>query len=74
MSDAPETYIASQLKGIVGVEIDIAAIDGKWKVSQNRPQADIVEVAEGLISPSDPHASEEMAHLVGEYGDRAGRR
>ena len=48
MTDAPDTYIASQLKGIVGLEIDIAEITGKWKVSQNRPEADRRGVAEGL--------------------------
>ncbi len=42
------TYIAAQIKGIVGVEIEIPEIDGKWKVSQNRPAADIARVAEAL--------------------------
>ena len=74
VTDAPDAYIAAQLKGIVGVEIEIAAIDGKWKVSQNRPQADIIEVVGGLSSEYDPHANGDMAHLVSEYGDRAGRR
>jgi transcriptional regulator len=74
VSDAPETYIASQLKGIVGVEIDIAAIDGKWKVSQNRPEADIVEVVSGLSAEQDPHANAGMAQLVSEYGERAKAR
>ncbi|TDW37452.1 hypothetical protein EV128_101933 [Rhizobium azibense] len=34
--DAPEDFIRAQLKGIIGVEIEIAAIEGKWKVSQDR--------------------------------------
>ena len=37
VEDAPEAFIASQLKGIVGVEIPISRIEGKWKASQNRP-------------------------------------
>ncbi|OWK26175.1 hypothetical protein AJ87_01720 [Rhizobium yanglingense] len=37
--DAPEDFIRAQLKGIIGVELEIAAIEGKWKVSQNRPVA-----------------------------------
>ena len=67
VTDAPETYIASQLKGIVGLEIDIAEITGKWKVSQNRPEADRRGVAEGLAD-TDSASSEEMADLVRHYG------
>ena len=40
VTDAPAPFIQSQIKGIVGLEIDITAIHGKWKVSQNRPVAD----------------------------------
>jgi transcriptional regulator len=64
VSDAPRTYIESQLRGIVGMEIEIAAIDGKWKVSQNRPEADRRGVADGL-SQSNPA----MADLVKRYGN-----
>jgi transcriptional regulator len=64
VSDAPDAYIAAQIKGIVGVEIEILEIDGKWKVSQNRPAADIVRVAEALDDKSEPHANPEMAGLV----------
>lgn len=48
VEDAPERYIEVQLRGIVGIEIDILEITGKWKVSQNRPEADRIGVAEGL--------------------------
>lgn len=48
VSDAPDVFIAMQLKGIVGVEIPIARIEGKWKVSQNRTIADRQGVAAGL--------------------------
>ena len=34
--DAPEDFIRAQLKGIIGVELEIAAIEGNWKVSHNR--------------------------------------
>ena len=63
VEDAPRPYIESQLRGIVGVEIEIAAIEGKWKVSQNRPEADRRGVAEGLAS-----AAPDMAALVRAYG------
>jgi len=41
VTDAPAGYISDQLKLIVGFEMPIASIEGKWKMSQNRPQADI---------------------------------
>src|SRR4051812_6947000 len=64
VSDAPEAFIVSQMKGIVGLEIEIAGISGKWKVSQNRPVADRVGVAEGLESTPENAAGKEMARLV----------
>lgn len=48
VSDAPESFIAAQMKGIVGLEIPIARIEGKWKVSQNRPAVDQAGVVAGL--------------------------
>jgi transcriptional regulator len=63
VSDAPRTYIESQLHGIVGVQIEIDAIEGKWKVSQNRPEADRRGVAEGLAQDEPA-----MSELVRRYG------
>lgn len=60
VSDAPDSFIASQMKGIFGIEIEIARIEGKWKTSQNRPEADRVGVAEGLAA----EGATEMAELV----------
>jgi transcriptional regulator len=48
VADAPEEYIEGQLRAIVGVEMTITSLEGKWKLSQNRPEADIDGVAEGL--------------------------
>jgi len=48
IGDAPASYIASQIKGIVGLEMIIERLEGKWKVSQNRSEEDRVGVAEGL--------------------------
>jgi transcriptional regulator len=67
VNDAPEPFIAAQMRGIVGIEIEIARIEGKWKVSQNRPEADRVGVHGGLGQESDPNA-EPMAGLVAERG------
>ncbi len=64
IGDAPADFIAAQLKAIVGLEIPIARIEGKWKVSQNRPAADRVGVVAGLRSEGD----ETMAAAVAERG------
>ncbi|WP_421724046.1 FMN-binding negative transcriptional regulator [Bauldia sp.] len=48
VSDAPERFVEAMKNGIVGVEIEIRRIEGKWKVSQNRPAADRAGVVNGL--------------------------
>ncbi len=54
VGDAPADFLAGQMKGIVGVEINITRIEGKWKVSQNRPEGDRRGVAAGLrASPAE---------------------
>ena len=63
VSDAPEVFIESQVKGIVGLEIPIAHIEGKWKVSQNRPMADREGVVTGLFAEGQ---SPDMARIVAE--------
>ncbi|WP_342114996.1 FMN-binding negative transcriptional regulator [Pseudoduganella sp. OTU4001] len=63
LSDAPADFIDGLLKAIVGIEIPIAEISGKWKVSQNRSAADAAGVAAGLGA----HA---MAALVAERAPR----
>jgi transcriptional regulator len=60
VTDAPDAYIAAQLKGIFGIEIEIARIEGKWKTSQNQPEANRLSVAEGLSAAGDA----DMAALV----------
>jgi transcriptional regulator len=70
VGDAPDDFVASQIKGIIGVEIEIASIDGKWKVSQNRPAADIANVARAMDDSAEPHGNAEMAELVRRYGER----
>ena len=48
VSDAPEPYISAELKSVVGFEMPIARIEGKWKMSQNRSEADREGVIAGL--------------------------
>lgn len=68
VTDAPAGFIQSQIKGIIGLEIEITDISGKWKVSQNRPVADRVGVAEGLESEAPSASAPDMAELVRTYG------
>lgn len=60
VSDPPEDYLAAQLKGIVGVEIPILAIEGKWKLSQNRLPRDREGVIHGLRAEGACPALREM--------------
>lgn len=48
VTDAPASYIHSQLKGIVGLRLPITRLEGKRKMSQNRNAADRLGVANGL--------------------------
>lgn len=65
VSDAPPAFVEAQIKGIVGIEIPIARIEGKWKVSQNRPEGDRWGVVEGLRVAGDEQ-SLAMGELVRE--------
>lgn len=52
VTDAPEAYVAAQLRGIVGLRLAITRIEGKRKLSQNRSASDRVGVATGLAGAS----------------------
>ena len=69
VSDAPPDYIEGLVKGIVGIEIPIARLVGKWKVSQNRSVPDRLGVAAGLEATGDVE-SRRMAQLVQERTNR----
>ena len=49
ITDAPASYIDSMLRAIVGFELSIAKLEGKWKLTQNRDAADRAGVREGLL-------------------------
>ncbi|HMD03055.1 MAG TPA: hypothetical protein VKG44_08855, partial [Candidatus Baltobacteraceae bacterium] len=57
------SFVASQLKGIVGLEIPIETLVGKWKLSQNRPGEDIDGVVQALRAIGD-EGSLELARQV----------
>jgi transcriptional regulator len=48
VSDAPGDFVQGMLRGIVGIALPIVRLEGKVKMSQNRPAADIAGVVEGL--------------------------
>jgi transcriptional regulator len=53
VTDAPEAFVAQQLKAIVGIELEITAVEAKAKRSQNRSEADRVGVIDGLMAQGD---------------------
>lgn len=61
-ADAPADFLAANMKAIVGIEIPIDNLVGKWKVSQNRGEPDQRGVVEGLRERSDAA----MASLIAE--------
>jgi transcriptional regulator len=63
VTDAPAEFVNAQIKGIVGIEVPITRIEGKVKVSQNRPEADRKGVIEGLRA-TDTENSRAMGELV----------
>ena len=63
VNDAPSDYIERQMGAIVGVEIEITRLEGKWKMSQNRVAEDIDGVIAGLEA-SDDAAAREVAGIV----------
>ena len=48
VTDAPDSFIDVMLRGIVGFRFDIARLEGKWKMSQNREMRDRVTTSAGL--------------------------
>ena len=50
VEDAPAEFLDAMLRGIVGIELPIETLQGKWKLSQNRPEADVQGTIDGLIT------------------------
>jgi transcriptional regulator len=67
VGDAPPEYVAAQMKGIVGIEIPIYRIEGKWKMSQNRSESDRAGIVAGFREQGGDQ-SLEIADLVTERG------
>ncbi len=56
VSDAPKDFIGSLLKGIIGLELPIRRLEGKWKVSQNRTAREKQGVIDGLTKLNTPES------------------
>jgi transcriptional regulator len=65
MEDLPEAYLRSMLNGITGVEIRVSRLDGKFKLSQNRPAADRPRIIAALEGREDAD-SQAVARLMQE--------
>ncbi len=61
VSDAPREFTEKLIEAVVGIEIVITSLSGKWKVSQNQPPRNQTSVFEGL---SGTHDARTMATLV----------
>ena len=72
VADAPRDFIDRLIQAVVGIEIPVERLVGKWKVSQNRPESDRLGVATGLEARGGDR-SDEMASLVRRtvFGDGA---
>ncbi len=71
VEDAPDDYVQQMLRAIVGIRIPLATLVGKWKVSQNRDEADRAGVAQGLANDGTAPPSSAgwtMADLVRDTG------
>ena len=62
VADAPADYIDKLLGAIVGLEINVTRLEGKFKLGQNRPKEDQNGVLAGLATIDSP-----LARFVGEY-------
>lgn len=63
IEDAPADHIEKLLGGIVGVELVIARLEGKWKLGQNRSAADRAGMIDGLLAEKEDGAAE-LAALI----------
>jgi len=64
MTDAPKDYIASMLQAIVGIEIEITRITGKFKLGQNKEVRDIRGAGEALLANGNTEVGEAMVAVA----------
>ena len=64
VADAPGDFVETMLRAIVGIEIELTALTGKWKVSQNRSAADRDGTVRGLEDLGDDNARRLAAQVA----------
>ena len=64
VGDAPAGYIDKLLKAIVGIEMPLTRITGKWKLGQNRSMQDQASMAHGLALDAQPGAARALGALI----------
>jgi transcriptional regulator len=69
MDGLPDTYLGAMMRGIVAFEIPISRLEGKAKLSQNRPAGDQARVRAALSADADPLA-QAVAAMMAEPGPR----
>jgi len=69
MDEAPREFLAGLMQGIVGINIHITRIEGKFKVSQNRSAEDRAGAVQGLLNLGDAESAA-IAHLANEYAPK----
>jgi len=68
MTDSSPDYIAEMISKIVGIEIEITRMVGKWKLSQNKEERDRVNAAQELLKRGELEISGAMRRTVGSEG------
>jgi len=67
VTDAPPDYVDTMLRAIVGIEIELTALVGKWKLTQNRTMEDRRGVVSGLEATTDERSTK-LARLMRDAG------
>lgn len=70
ISDAPADFIEKMVNAVVGIELPIEQLTGKWKVSQNQPAANRAGAAQGLREQTQGREPG-MARLVADYPEQS---
>lgn len=65
VSDAPDDYVATMLRGIVGLELRVSQLEGVWKMNQHRSDADKASTISGLAG-SDKDRDRQLARVMTE--------
>ena len=68
LDDAPEDYVQIMLKAIVGIEIEVQSLTGKFKLSQNRPPEDYAAVIETIDQSPQEILQEMRKYMKQSYG------